>query len=91
VTETVTSGPGSGTPAATYGLSGRQFMQTEVFAGGAVDVRPLARRGDLTEVAFAFPGSQIWYRVWIDRHYRLQRELILSPGHRISRTFRYGT
>jgi hypothetical protein len=90
LTETVSSGPGSGTPAATYGLSGRQFMQTEVFAGGAVDVRPLRHRGGLTEVAFAFPGSQIWYRVWIDRHYRLHRELILDPGHRIARTFNYG-
>ena len=90
LTEAVSSGPDSGTPAATYGLSGRQFMQTEVFAGGAVDVRPLAHKGGLTEVAFAFPGSQIWYRVWIDRHYRLQRELILDPGHRIARTFNYG-
>ena len=89
VTEMVTSGPGSGTPAATYGLSGRQFMQTEVFGGGAVDVRPLGHSGGLTEVAFAFPGSQIWYRVWIDRHYRLRRELILDPGHRIARTFSY--
>jgi len=90
LTEAVTSGPGSGTPAATYGLSGRQFMQTEVFAGGAVDVRPLGWRGGLTEVAFAFPGSSIWYRIWIDRRYRLRRELILDPGHRIARTFSYG-
>ena len=89
VTERVTSGPGGGAPAATYGLSGRQFMQTEVFGAGAVDVRPLAHGGGLTEVAFAFPGSQIWYRVWIDRQYRLQRELILDPGHRIARTFNY--
>lgn len=89
VTERVTSGPGSGAPAATYGLSGRQFMQTEVFGGGAVDVRPLGHSGGLSEVAFAFPGSQIWYRVWIDRQYRLQRELILDPGHRIARTFNY--
>jgi copper transport protein len=90
VTETVTSGPAGGAPAATYALSGRQFMQTEVFAGGAVDVRPLGHSGGLTEVAFAFPGSQIWYRVWIDRQYRLHRELILDPGHRIARTFDYG-
>ncbi len=89
VTERVTSGPGSGAPAATYGLSGRQFMQTEVFGGCAVDVRPLARSGGLTEVAFAFPGSQIWYRVWIDGQYRLHREMILDPGHRIARTFNY--
>lgn len=89
LTEAVTSGIGSGAPLASYSLSGRQFMQTEVFGGGAVDVRPLGRRGRLTEVAFAIPGSSIWYRIWIDHRYRLQRELILDPGHRIYRTFNY--
>jgi putative copper export protein len=90
LTERVTSGPGSRTPPATYSLTGRQFMQTEVFGGGAVDVRSLGVRNGLTEFAFAVPGSNIWYRIWVDRRYRLRRELILDPGHRIFRTFRYG-
>jgi copper transport protein len=89
VTEAVTSGPGSGTPAGTYQLSGRQFMETEEFGGGGVDVRVLGREDGLTELAFALPGSSIWYRMWIDRRYRLRREQILDPGHLIRRTFSY--
>ena len=89
VTEAVTSGPGSTAPPGTYLLSGRQFMQTEEFAGGGVDVRVLRRAGGLTELSFALPASQIWYRMWIDRRYRLRREQILDPGHLIRRTFSY--
>ncbi len=89
LTEQVTSGPGSSTPPAAYSLSGRQFMQTEVFGGGAVDVNSLGTRNGLTEFVFAVPGSNIWYRIWVDRRYRLRRELILDPGHRILRSFRY--
>jgi copper transport protein len=88
VTESVVSGPGSGAPASGYRLSGRQFVQSEGFAG-AVDVRVLGRAGGLTELAFELPGSQMWYRMWIDRHYRLRREQILEPGHLIRRTFSY--
>jgi copper transport protein len=89
--EQVTSGFGSkGTAPSAYSLSGRQFMQSEVFGGGAVDVRPLGTRNGLSEFAFAIPGSNIWYRIWIDRRQRLRRELIVDPGHRIYRTFRYG-
>ncbi|MHB8643473.1 MAG: copper resistance CopC/CopD family protein [Gaiellaceae bacterium] len=91
VREVVTSGPGSRPRPATYELSGRAFIATEAFTGGAVDARPIARTEGLTEVAFALPGSNIWYRAWIDGRDRLQRELILSQGHRISRTFRYPT
>ena len=90
LTEQVSSGFGSKTAPAAYSLSGRQFMQSEVFGGGAVDVRSLGRRNGLSELAFAFPGSNIWYRIWVDRRYRLRRELIIDPGHRIYRTFRYG-
>jgi copper transport protein len=90
LTEQVTSGPGSRTPQAAYSLSGRQFMQTEVFGGGAVDVHSLGTRNGSTQFVFAVPGSNIWYRIWVDRRYRLRRELIIDPGHRIFRTFRYG-
>src|SRR5439155_11857705 len=88
--EAITSGPSSATAPTAYTMSGRQFMQTEVFGGGGVDVLRLSRRGGLTEVAFAIPASNIWYRIWIDRRYRLRRELIVDPGHRIVRTFSYG-
>src|SRR5439155_574367 len=45
LTEQVTSGPGSRTAPATYSLSGRQFMQSEVFGGGAGAVAGAASNG----------------------------------------------
>jgi len=89
LTEQVRSGPASSTRPSGYTLTGKQFMQTEVFGGGGVDVRQLSHEGGLRELAFAVPGSSIWYRMWIDGQDRLRRELILDPGHRIYRTFSY--
>jgi copper transport protein len=88
--EAVTSGPGSGGRATAYRLSGRRFMTTELFRSGAVDVRVVGRERGLTQLAFALPGSSIWYRIWFDARYRLRREMIISPGHLIRRRFRYG-
>ncbi|MHB8650381.1 MAG: copper resistance CopC family protein [Gaiellaceae bacterium] len=89
LTEQVSSGPGAHTAPSSYTLSGKQFMQSEVFGGGGVDVRTVARVGGLRELAFAVPGSDIWYRLWIDSQNRLRRELIVDPGHRITRSFSY--
>lgn len=89
LTETVTSGPGSGTQPTGFTLSGRAFLATELFGSGAVDVVPIAQIGGLTELSFALPSSNIWYRLWIDRRYRIRREQILSPGHLIRRSFSY--
>lgn len=89
--EAVTSGFGSGGRPTAYRLSGRAFIKTELYGSGAVDIREIGRERGLTQLAFAFPGSNIWYRVWFDGHYRLRREMILSPGHLIQRSFRYGT
>jgi copper transport protein len=90
LTEQVVSGPRSSTSPSGYTLTGKQFMQSEVFGGGGVDVRQIAQHDGVREVSFAVPGSSIWYRMWIDGKNRLTRELILDPGHRIYRTFRYG-
>jgi len=89
LTEQVSSGPGARAAPAAYTLSGKQFMQSEVFGGGGSDVREIARAHGLRELTFVVPGSNIWYRLWIDSHNRLQRELIVDPGHRITRTFSY--
>lgn len=87
--EAVTSGPGSGGRAIAYRLSGRAFMKTELYRSGAVDIRKIDHKDGLTQLAFAFPGSNIWYRIWFDSRYRLHREMIISPGHLIRRSFRY--
>ncbi len=87
--ERVSSGPSSAAAPAGYRLTGKAFLATEAFAGGAVDVRRLAREGALTAFAFALPGSNIWYRLWVDHTFRIRREQIISPGHWIRRTFTY--
>ncbi len=95
LTEQVTIGYGSVQPPAIHSLSGRQFMRTDVLGGSAVDVRSLGVRNGFTELAFTVPGSNngsssnTWYRIWIDRHYRLRRELLVGQEGRILRTFRY--
>jgi len=87
LTESVSSGPGSSTSPTGYTISGGAFLATDAFASGAVDVRELSQRDGLTELAFALPGSSIWYRIWVDSRYRLRRELIVDPGHFIRRNF----
>ena len=88
--EAVTSGPGNSGRPTRYTLTGPQFMKTELYRSGAVDVRVVGRQPGLTQLAFALPGSKIWYRIWFDARYRLRREMIVSPGHLIRRSFRYG-
>lgn len=87
--EGVTSDSGDSPRPVPYSLSGGAFMKTELYGGGAVDVRMLGREGGLTELAFALPASDIWYRIWIDRSYRVRRERIISRGHLILRSFGY--
>jgi copper transport protein len=87
--ERVSSGPSSAAAPAGYRLNGKAYLATETFTAGAVDVRRVGRERGLTELAFALPGSNLWYRLWIDPAFRIRRELIVSPGHLIKRTFSY--
>lgn len=94
--ETLRIGYGRTLAPRTYATTGRRFMQTEALGAGARDVRQLASAAGLTELAFVVPeqavaGSYIWYRIWIDRRYRIRRELIVGQAGRISRTFDYRT
>ena len=89
VLERVSSGPSSTAAPAGYRLSGKAYLATETFGGGAVDVRPIERTNHLTELVFALPGSNIWYRLWVDPTFRIRREQIVDPGHLITRTFSY--
>ncbi|MGH7362520.1 MAG: copper resistance CopC/CopD family protein [Candidatus Methylomirabilales bacterium] len=91
LTEQTFSGPGATGPRNTVRLSGAEFMALEPYtASGANDVRRLPGGSRLTELTLYLPGSYIWYRLWIDREYRLQRAVIVSPGHQIERSFFYG-
>lgn len=92
LTEQTFSGPGATGPRNTARLTGAEFMALEPYtASGADDVRRLPGGSKLTELTLYLPGSYIWYRLWIDREYRLQRAVIVSPGHRIERSFFYGS
>lgn len=86
LTEAVTSGTANPPPPRRFRLSGREFLTADAFARGAVDVRPLRVVDGLTEISFTLPGSDFWYRMWLDRGLRLRREIIAEIGHRISRT-----
>lgn len=87
--EDVTSGTAKAPPPRRFRLSGREFLKADAFARGAVDVRPLRVTEGLTEISFTLPGSDFWYRMWVDRRLRLRREIIAEMGHRISRTLSY--
>lgn len=89
--EQTSSGPGATGPRNTARLTGAEFLALEPYtASGANDVRRLPGDAPLTELTLYLPGSYIWYRLWIDREFRVQRALIVSPGHRIERIFFYG-
>lgn len=88
-TERVTSGPGYDSRALRFRMSGKEFLDTELYQRGAVDVRVLDEEDGLRELAFALPASRIWYRMWIDERFRIRRERILSPGHLITRKLDY--
>jgi hypothetical protein len=87
--EQVSSGPRSFARPGTYQISGLTFIAGEPYGAGAVDVRPLGRGRPYRQLAFALPGSDFWVSVVIDDHYRLRRETLITPGHRIQRSFTY--
>ena len=89
LSERVSSGPSSAATPASYRMSGKAYLATETFGGGAADVRAIGHQNDLTELAFALPGSNLWYRLWVDTALRIHREQIVAPGHLITRTFSY--
>lgn len=88
-TERVTSGPGSDDHPVRFRMSGKQFLDTELYRRGGVDVRVVGEDDGLSEVAFALPASRIWYQMWIDERFLVRRERILSPGHLITRKLDY--
>lgn len=89
LTERVWSGLGPTGPS-TATITGRRFVAQELYAaGGAVDVRLLGSPPGRTRIVLFLPGSWIWYRLELDAHDRIRRERIVSPGHRIDRSFSY--
>ena len=86
--EHVTSGPDS--EASTAGsMTGEQYMAQELYAAGGssgVHAGPTADGGQA--ITLFVQGSLIWYSLEA-REGRIQHEQIVSPGHLITRDFRY--
>jgi copper transport protein len=90
---------GAGTTHA-LGISGRQFLAGEPYAGGVVPVADLVPgSGGQQVLLLGFPVDGIWAQLTLgDRHapYRdardlLAHEILVDPDHLISRGFSYGS
>jgi len=88
LSERVTSGPGASSQHA-FRLPGRSFTASEPYTARVTDVRSLPTSHGLTQLVLYLPGSNIWGHLWIDARHRLHREVIVTPGHLIERTFSY--
>jgi hypothetical protein len=87
--ERVSSGPGMSAEN-TFLITGDTFMELELYAaGGATDIRLVPGRDNERTLVFYLPGSSLWYSFELDAADRIQREVIVSPGHVIERTFSY--
>lgn len=88
--EQTSSGPAALGPRNTAHLSGAELMALEPYAAsGANDVRRLPSRSGLTNLVLYLPGSYIWGRLWVDEASRIQRAVLVSPGHLIERALFY--
>ncbi len=87
--EQVSSGPGAQGRPVDASFGGPQFVAQELYAAGATDVRQRAGPAGTIELSLYLPGSQIWYRLWVDAAHRIRREVIVDPGHQIERTLTY--
>lgn len=87
-TERVSSGPGMASGPYPITLAGASFIERELYvASGADDVRLLPGDAEPRSLVLFLPSSWMWYQLWFDANYRLQREVIVNPGHLIERTF----
>jgi len=88
--EQVSSGPSAQGRPVDVSLSGAQFAAQELYAAGAaIDVRQSPGPAGMSELSLYLPGSEIWYRLWVDAAHRIRREVIIDPGHQIERDLTY--
>ncbi|QJY47834.1 copper resistance protein CopC/CopD [Pseudonocardia broussonetiae] len=69
-------------------MTGADFIAREPYVEGVAD--PVAVSGpDGDQLAFAFPANGISTQLWLDDRDRITRQVLVSPNHLITRTFRY--
>ncbi len=72
------------------GVSGRQFLAQEPYAGGTGPVADLVTgTGGEQVLLLGFPAASIWAELAISANGRFAREILVDPGHLISRGFTY--
>ena len=94
VYEQVTSDTARGAGAMhSIGVSGRQFLGSEPYAGGAVPVADLVTGSRGQQVLYVgFPDAATWVELTIGAHdapSRFAHEILVDPDHLISRGFAY--
>ena len=89
VTETISSGPGATFGPGDLTTTGDDYISSSPFSNGADDIYQLHADDGLTVIAFIVAGSGTWHQLWIDDLYRIRRETLVDPGHRIDRTITY--
>ena len=93
IAEHVDSGPGSSDlSTGSVTLTGSRFMNQEPYGhGNATDVRRLPPAGGFERLTLSIPGSRMWQELVFDAEHRLRHQVIIDPGHRITRNFGYGS
>jgi copper transport protein len=75
------------------GISGRQFLGSEPYAGGTVPVANLVTGSGGQQVLYVgFADASTWVQLTVGAHdapYRFAHEILVDPGHLISRGFAY--
>jgi copper transport protein len=75
------------------GLSGREFLAGEPYAGGVVPAADLVKgRGGQQVLLLGFPGAGVWAKLTLGAHdapHRFAHEVLADPDHLISRGFAY--
>ncbi len=91
VYEQVTSNTAVGAGAThSIGISGRQFLATEPYAGGVAPVADLVRgSGGQQVLLLGFPGSSVWAELTLGADGRFAHEILVDPDHLTSRGFAY--
>ncbi len=75
------------------GISGREFLADEPYAGGVAPVADLtAGSGGQQVLLLGFPGAGVWAQLTLGAHdapYQFAHEILVDPDHLITRGFAY--
>lgn len=86
--ETVDSGPGSTVNPATFMIDGNAFLDAQPYAAANLD-DVWFWPGPPNRLQLYLPGSQIFAEMELDDAGRIASERLVTPGHLITREFRY--